>query len=382
MGKDVLTGTYFLTGNEACAAGALAAGCRFFAGYPITPSSEIAERMSIRLPQVGGIYVQMEDEIASMAAILGASWGGAKSMTATSGPGISLMLENIGLGVMTETPCVVVNVMRGAPSTGLPTLVGQADVMQARWGGHGDYEIIALSPCSPQEAFDYTIKGFNLAETWRVPVMLLMDEVVGHMRERVVIPEKKDIKRVQRRGPNQPPGKFKAFKPKKDLVPEMPIAGQGYAVHVTGLTHDERGYPAIDWKTQEKLVSRLVNKIRLNSDKIESWEEVNLEKADIILVSYGISARICRAVQQMAREKGLKVGLLRLEVIWPFPEKRVGELAEHIKAFITVEINYGQIALEVERCAAGKCITRLVGHGGGTVHDPQIVLDVIEEIAS
>ncbi|HED00847.1 MAG TPA: 2-oxoacid:acceptor oxidoreductase subunit alpha [Proteobacteria bacterium] len=382
MGKDVLTGTYFLTGNEACAAGALAAGCRFFAGYPITPSSEIAERMSIRLPQVGGVYIQMEDEIASMAAILGASWAGAKSMTATSGPGISLMLENIGLGVMTETPCVVVNVMRGGPSTGLPTLVGQADVMQARWGSHGDYEIIALSPSSPQEAFDYTIRAFNLAETWRVPVILLMDEVVGHMRERVVIPERKDIKVANRPGPGEPPGKFKAFKPKKDLIPEMPVAGQGYAIHVTGLTHDERGYPAIEWEAQEKLVYRLVKKIRLNSAKIASWEETGVEGAEIILISYGVSTRICRAVREIAREKGVNLGLFRLEVIWPFPEKRVQELATRIKAFVTVEINYGQIALEVERCVAGKCITQLVGHGGGTVHDPQKVLEAVEEIAS
>ncbi|MDP3027989.1 MAG: 2-oxoacid:acceptor oxidoreductase subunit alpha [Deltaproteobacteria bacterium] len=382
MGKDVLTGTYFLTGNEACAAGALAAGCRFFAGYPITPSSEIAERMSIRLPQVGGVYIQMEDELASMAAILGAAWAGAKSMTATSGPGISLMMENIGLGVMTETPCVVVNVMRGGPSTGLPTLVGQADVMQARWGSHGDYEIIALSPSSPQEAFDYTIRAFNLAETWRVPVILLMDEVVGHMRERVVIPEKKDIKVANRRGPSEPPGKFKAFRPKKNLIPEMPVAGQGYAIHVTGLTHDERGYPAIEWEAQEKLVSRLVKKIRLNSAKIASWEEIGVEGAEIILISYGVSTRICRAVQEIAREKGVNLGLLRLEVIWPFPEKRVQELAGRIKAFVTVEINYGQIALEVERCAAGKCITQLVGHGGGTVHDPQKVLETVEELAS
>lgn len=380
MGKDVLTGTYFLTGDEACAAGALAAGCRFFAGYPITPSSEIAERMSIRLPQVGGIYIQMEDELASMAAILGASWGGAKSMTATSGPGVSLMLENIGLGIMTETPCVIVNVMRGGPSTGLPTLVGQADVMQARWGSHGDYEIIALSPSSPQEAFDYTIWAFNLAEKWRLPVFLLMDEVVGHMRERVIIPEKREIKKVNRKGPSQPPGKFRTFKPGKDLIPEMPIAGEGYAIHVTGLTHDDRGYPAIDWETQGKLVSRLVDKIRLNSEKIISCEEIDTEDADIILVSYGISARISVAAKEEARKKGIKTGILRLKVLWPFPESRLRELASKVKAIATVEINYGQMAREVERCAAGKCITRVIGHGGGTVHDPRKVLQAIEEL--
>lgn len=380
MAKDVLTGTYFLNGDEACAAGALAAGCRFFAGYPITPSSEVAERMSIRLPQVGGIYVQMEDELASMAAILGASWAGAKSMTATSGPGVSLMLENIGLGAMTETPCVIVNVMRGGPSTGLPTLVGQADVMQARWGSHGDYEIIAVSPSSPQEAFDFTIKVFNLAEIWRVPVFLLMDEVVAHMRERVVIPEKKTIKVENRPGPSKPPEKFRAFQPVRNLVPEMPVAGQGYNLHVTGLTHDERGYPAIDWESQEKLVSRLKDKIRLNSHLIESYEEVDTENADVILVSYGISARVSLAVKEMAKNKGLKVGLLRLITVWPFPEKKVQDLAKRVKGMVTVEINYGQVALEVERCAGGQCITQLAGHGGGTVHDPRKVLEIVEKM--
>ena len=273
MAKDVLTGIHFLSGNYACVEGAIAAGCRFYAGYPITPSNEIAERMSFRIAQVGGIYIQMEDELGSMAALVGASWGGAKSMTATSGPGFSLMQENIGLAAMTETPCVVVNVQRG-PSTGLPTLVGQADVMQARWGSHGDYEIIALAPASSQECFDFTIKAFNLAERWRVPVIVLMDEVVGHMWERVVIPPKEEIKLISRKRPTIPPKDFLPFKAGKDLVPEMPIAGEGYRVHVTGLTHDEKGYPAMNDKAHNKLVTRLVDKIRKNASEIIEIEEI------------------------------------------------------------------------------------------------------------
>jgi len=259
----------FYSGNIACAEGAIAAGCRFFAGYPITPSTEIAEHMARRLPQVDGVFIQMEDELASMAAILGASWGGAKAMTATSGPGLSLMQENIGLGAMTETPCVIVDVQRAGPSTGMPTLIGQADVMQARWGSHGDYEIIALSPSSPQECFDLTIKSFNLAEEYRVPVILLMDESVGHMSEKVIIPPKEKIKIVDRKKPKVKPSEYLPFKA-DDYIPPMACAGEGYAVHVTGLTHDEKGYPqATSPEVQEKLVRRLCDKIRKNERSCE-----------------------------------------------------------------------------------------------------------------
>ncbi len=382
MGKDVLTGVHFMNGDIACAEGALAAGCRFYAGYPITPSSEVAERMSARLPQVGGIYIQMEDEIGSMAAILGASWGGARSMTATSGPGFSLMQENIGLGMITETPCVVVNVQRGGPSTGLPTLVGQADVMQARWGSHGDYEPIALSPASPQETFDSMIKAFNLSQRWRLPVIVLLDEVIGHMAERVVIPEAAEIVRVERKRPPKPPGEFLLYEYGEDLVPlGMPVAGEGYRIHVTGLTHDVRGYPQVTEECQEWLVRRLVDKIRKNAERIIEVEETQVQDAEVVLVSYGISARACSAAVRAGRERGLKLGLIRLITVWPFCERRIRELAPKVKGFVTVEINYGQISLEVERCAAGRCRTRLVDHMGGGIHEVEHILKAVEEVA-
>jgi 2-oxoglutarate ferredoxin oxidoreductase subunit alpha len=381
MAKDVLTGVHFMNGDIACAEGALAAGCRFYAGYPITPSSEVAERMAARLPQMGGVYIQMEDEIASMAAILGAAWGGARSMTATSGPGFSLMQENIGLGMITETPCVVVNVQRGGPSTGLPTLVGQADVMQARWGSHGDYEPIAVSPSSPQEAFDFVIKAFNLAQRWRQPIFVLMDEVVGHLAERVVIPEPEAIVREPRRKPTKPPGEFLLYDRGEDGVPEMPLAGEGYRFHVTGLTHDKRGYPMVTAECQDWQVRAIVDKIRKNADRIVETEEIMLDDAEIVLVSYGISARPCQSAVNALRAKGIKAGLLRLITVWPFCEKRIRELAQRVKAFVTVEINMGQIALEVERCACGQAKTRLVGHAGGAIHEVEDILRAVEEVA-
>jgi 2-oxoglutarate ferredoxin oxidoreductase subunit alpha len=251
-----------MLGDFACAEGALAAGCRFFAGYPITPSTEVAERMAERLPEVGGIYIQMEDEIASIAAIIGASWAGVKAMTATSGPGFSLMMENIGLAVMFETPIVIVNVQRGAPSTGLPTLVGQGDMMQVRWGSHGHYEIIALVPWSAQECFDLTVRAFNLAERFRVPVFVMTDAEVGHLTEKVVIPPADQIPIVNRKRPTVPPEKFKTYEPDEDLVPPMPSAGEGYHVFAESLTHDERGYPVMTGEAHDKLVRRLIEKIK------------------------------------------------------------------------------------------------------------------------
>jgi 2-oxoglutarate ferredoxin oxidoreductase subunit alpha len=377
--EAVLTGEHFVNGDWACAEGGMAAGCRFFAGYPITPATEVAERMSKRLPEVGGVFIQMEDEIASMNAILGGSWGGAKSMTSTSGPGFSLMMENFGLGIMTETPCVVINVQRGGPSTGLPTLVGQADMMQARWGSHGDYEVIALAPQSPQECFDLTIEAFNLSEMFRMPVLVMCDEVVGHMTEKVVIPRQEDIHLVPRRKPSLPPGEFLAFQPKEDLVPEMPIAGEGYFVHVTGLTHNEKGYPVITPEAQEKLVRRLVDKVRLNVDRIIRVQKENLDDADIVVISYGISARTSKSAVEMARAKGLRVGFLRLITVWPFPEKLIRELGRRVSAFVVPEINFGQMAREVERCAGGRARTIAVTHAGGAIHHPGKILSVIEE---
>jgi 2-oxoglutarate ferredoxin oxidoreductase subunit alpha len=376
----VLTGAHYLDGDKACAEGAIAAGCRFLAGYPITPSTEVAERIAERFPLVGGFFIQMEDENASMAAILGASWTGAKSMTVTSGPGFSLMMENIGLGVMLETPCVVVNVQRGGPSTGLPTLPGQADIMQARWGSHGDYEIIALCPNSPQECFDLIITAFNLAETYRVPVFFMMDECVGHMTEKVVIPSADQIDVKQRKYTQKKPADYLPYEYAENLVPDMVKAGQGYMFHLTGLTHDEKGYPVMDWKTQEKCVRRLVEKIRKNADDIIILEEENTDKAEIVVISYGITSRVALRAIQIAQENGLKnIGRLRLLTVWPFPEKRIRQLAGRVKAFVVPEMNYGQIVYEVERCAAGQCKTILVPHGGGTVHNPEDIAKAIEE---
>jgi len=382
--KGVLTGAHFIDGDHACSEGAIAAGCRFVAGYPITPSTEVVERIAQRFPMIGGIFIQMEDEIASSIAIQGAVWAGKKAMTVTSGPGFSLMMEHIGLAAMTETPCVFVDVQRGGPSTGLPTLPGQADMMQARWGSHGDYEIIALVPNSPQECFDLTIKAFNLSEQYRVPVMLMMDECVGHMTERVVIPPADEIEIVPRRYTDAPPGKYLPYKADGDIensalgmVPPMIKAGDGYRIHITGLTHDERGYPVMTPKAQEKLVRRLVDKIRLNADKIVEYEENQVEGADVVVVSYGITSRVTIPAIEMARKQGLKVGHLRLIIVWPFPEKRVRELAKQVKAFVVPEINYGQMVFEVERCAAGNAKTFLVPHGGGTVHDPEDIYQVI-----
>jgi 2-oxoglutarate ferredoxin oxidoreductase subunit alpha len=382
MSKAVLTGSHFMMGDVAAAEGALAAGCRFFGGYPITPATEVAERMSRRLPQVGGLYIQMEDEMASMAAVLGASWGGVKAMTSTSGPGFSLMMENIGLGIMTETPCVLFNVMRGGPSTGLPTLVGQADVMQARWGSHGDYGSISLSPASPQECFDLTIDAFNLSEQYRVPVIILADEVVGHMYERVVIPEADRLTIVPRRRPVEPPAEHLPFGGGEDLVPAMASAGEGYRLHVTGLTHDEMGYPVFNDVVQERLVRRLVDKIRVNAPKIIRTEDVMLEDAEVVVIAYGCTSRTAHEAVLMARDQGVKAGLLRLIAVWPFPSNVIRDLAPSAKAFVVPEINYGQIAREVERCAGGRAETYLVGHMGGGIHTPGEILDVIVEAAS
>lgn len=376
----VATGNHYIDGDHACAEGAIAAGCRFLAGYPITPSTEVAERIAERFPKIGGMFIQMEDELASMAAIIGAAWAGPKSMTVTSGPGFSLMMENIGLATMLETPCVIVNVQRGGPSTGLPTLTAQADMMQARWGSHGDYEIIALSPNSPQECFDLTIIAFNLSEIWRVPVLFMMDECVGHMTEKVVIPEADQIEIVPR---NFYKGKKEDYRPFKfngsNEIAPMVKAGDGYYIHLTGLTHDERGYPAISVEAQEKNVTHLVDKILKNEEKIRLLEQDQVDGAEIIVISYGITSRVALKAVQEARATGIKVGTIRLIVVWPFPEKLIRKLASKVKAFIVPEINLGQISLEVERCAAGKAKTIHVPHAGGWVHDPNDILKAIKK---
>jgi len=376
--RCVLTGTHFINGDAACCEGALAAGARYAAGYPITPSTEIVERFAARAPEVGGLFIQMEDEIASSIAIQGMVWGGQKAFTVTSGPGFSLMMEHIGLAAMTETPVVFVDVQRGGPSTGLPTLPSQGDMMQARFGSHGDYAIIALSPNSPQECFDLTVKAFNLAEEFRVPVMFMMDECVGHMTEKVVIPPAEQIEVYPRRHTKKPPEEFLLYEPGPDLVPEMAHAGEGYKLYVTGLTHDRRGYPSLNPAAQKELVFRLFEKIRRAADRLVMVEADELDGADVVVVSYGITSRVALRAVQMARAKGIKVGTLRLICVWPFPEKLIRELAGKVKALVMPELNMGQVVIELERCAAGQCTVISVPHAGGTVHDPAEILAAIE----
>ncbi|MFZ0312029.1 MAG: 2-oxoacid:acceptor oxidoreductase subunit alpha [Candidatus Korobacteraceae bacterium] len=377
----VLTGTHFLDGDHACCEGALAAGARFSSGYPITPSTEVVERFAARVPTVGGTFIQMEDELAASITLQGAVWGGAKAFTVTSGPGFSLMMEHIGYAAMTETPCVFVDVQRGGPSTGLPTLPAQQDMMQVRWGSHGDYEIIALCPNSPQECFDLTITAFNYAEKYRCPVFVMMDEVVGHMTEKVVIPAPEDIEIEPRRYTTMSPKEFLAFKPGADLVPDMPRVGEGYNVHVTGLTHDERGYPDMRPEVQAVLVKRLVEKITKNVDQITLFEQDQIEGADVVVVSYGITSRVAQKAIDMARQKGIKVGKFRLITAWPFPEKQIAAIAKKVKGIVVAELNLGQMVREVERAAAGQTKVRLVGHAGGSVHKPEDILQAITEVA-
>jgi len=377
--KGVLTGSHYLDGDFAIAEGALAAGCRFFAGYPITPSTETAERFSERIPKVGGIFIQMEDELASMATLIGAVWGGQKAMSVTSGPGFSLMMENIGLAVMMEVPVVLANVQRGGPSTGLPTLTAQQDIMQARWGSHGDYEIIAICPDSPQECFDLTIEAFNLSEIYRVPTLIMTDECIGHMHEKVVIPPAKEIELVERKWYQGPKDQYLPYKPDKDGIPFMVKAGDGYRFHTTGLTHDYRGYPEINAEWQDQNVRHLVDKIKNNADKIIKIEEDETDNAEVVVISFGITSRIAIKAVQEARKTGIKVGNIRLITIWPFPEKRIGELAGKTKVFIVPEINYGQIVLEVERCVAGKAHVISIPHLGGGVHNPDDIFNTIKE---
>jgi len=373
----VLTGDHFMNGDTACAEGGLAAGCKFFAGYPITPATEIAERMAERLPGIGGVFIQMEDELGSMNAILGAAWGGAKSMTATSGPGFSLMMENFGLGIALETPCVLVNVQRGGPSTGLPTLVAQADMMQARWGSHGDYEVIALSPNSPQECFDLVVQAFSFSEEYRMPVLVMADEVVGHMTEKVTIPPKEEIHLAPRRRPDPSADSYLPFRPDENLVPWMVAAGEGYRIHVTGLTHDERGYPVISADAQKPFVTRLIDKVRKNASKIVRTEKRHLDDASVVVMAYGISSRVAASAVEMARREGIRAGLYRLITVWPFPQDEVSALAERVDAIIFPEINMGQVVLQAKCTAAGKCEVISLPHPGGDVHHPEEVLDLI-----
>jgi 2-oxoglutarate ferredoxin oxidoreductase subunit alpha len=375
----VQSGEFFMMGNYACVEGAIAAGCRFYAGYPITPSSEIAERMSIRLPQIGGHYLQMEDELGSMAAIIGASNAGAKSMTATSGPGFSLMMENIGLAIITETPCVVVNVQRAGPSTGMPTLVAQGDMMQARWGSHGDYEIIAFSPSSVQEMFDLTVAAFNAAERYRVPVFLLADQIVAHMSGRVVIPPLREIEITERRKPAHRPGEeFPHFSFSLEDSP-MICAGGGHSVNVDSLTHDERGYPSLSPEVERQMLRRLTGKILENQNQIERTERFELEDAEIAVVAYGASARSALHAVKLARSRGIKAGLLRLITPWPFPQDTLRKLGEQVSVILVPEINLGQMVHPIREFA--KCSVDFLPSVPGTLADPDHILRAIEGVS-
>lgn len=377
--KDVRTGVFYIDGDVAAAEGAIAAGCKFVAGYPITPSTEAAEAFVRRAPQVGAMFIQMEDELGSISAVMGASMSGKKAMTITSGPGYSLMMETIGFGAMLELPFVMINIQRGGPSTGVPTRAGQADMMQARWGSQGDYEVIALSPDSPQESFNFAIKAFNLAEKYRVPVMLMSDECVGHMTEKVVIPEASKIDLIERKWYKGPKNKYEPFKQDKNLVPPFAKAGDRFGLYITALAHDQKGYPVGDvMKSSQK---RLVNKVRLNADDIIELEEEGLEDAEVVIVSYGITSRVAYRAIEQARKLGIKVGNLRLITVWPFPDKKITELANKVKGFVVPEINYGQIVFEVERCVHGNANVVLVPHGGASVHNPNDILKAIKQVA-
>ncbi len=365
-----------MQGNDAIGWGAIAAGCRFYAGYPITPSTEVAELLSRELPKVGGKFIQMEDEIASMAAIIGGRVGGLKSMTATSGPGFSLMQENIGYAVMTEIPCVVVDVQRLGPSTGQPTAASQGDVMQARWGTHGDHPIIALSPTSVRQAFDLTVKAFDLSERFRTPVILLADEIVGHMREPVDLPDFKSIHIFEQQVTDSP-ADYKAFRNSPGDVPPLAAFGTGYRYHITGLFHDEVGFPTQRLDEVDPWLERVNTKLDKHLDEITFLEEDYQEGARVALLSYGASARTARHAMKLARQKGIKVDLLTLLTIWPFPEKQVEALGERVERIIVPEMNLGQLAYEVERMVGRKKVRRVVRANGEMV-TPQMVLDAME----
>ncbi len=375
MGDVVL-----MQGNEACVEGALAAGMRLFAGYPITPSTEIAELSSIRLPEEGGKFIQMEDEIASIACAIGASVAGVKAMTATSGPGFSLKQENLGYAVLAEIPLVVVDVQRMGPSTGMPTSPSQGDMMMARWGTHGDHPIIALCPSSVKETYDLTVRAFNLSEKFRTPVLLMMDEIVGHLREGMELPEQWEIEIIDRPTVKYPDPKRLPYKLKKgELVPAMAPFGHGQRYNITGLIHDESGFPTNSTEEAGRMMDRLMHKISDNYDYIKDVVTENLDDADIAIFCYGGTARAAKSAMDMAREKGHKVGIFRPRTVWPFPERELLEASKKLKRIIVAEHNYGQILLEVQRIVKDNCQISFVGKWNGGVITPSEILASIEE---
>jgi len=368
-----------LQGNHACALGAVAAGCRFYAGYPITPSSEVAERMSLELPRVDGIFIQMEDEIASMGAVIGASIGGVKAMTATSGPGFSLKQENLGYAAATEIPCVVINVMRGGPSTGLPTRPSQGDLMQARWGTHGDHPVVVLAPASVAEVYSETIRAFDLSESLRVPVVVLYDEVIGHLVETVTLPAAGTVKTTERKWAEGAHAGFRPYAQAPDGVPVMARPGDGYRTHTTGLTHGEDGFPTQDPTEVARSMERLLGKLDKNRDLIDAYECVACDDAEVLVVAVGITARAAKRAVKLARSRGVRAGLLRPITLWPFPEDALTALLEHVGAVVVPEMNAGQLCLEVERICRRDVPVRRLNRVDGEPVSPETIAEALQE---
>ncbi len=385
MGGLLKPGVYFMEGNEACAEAALLAGCRFYAGYPITPSSEVMHHMARRMPEVGGIFIQAEDEIASIMAALGASAAGLKAMTATSGPGLSLMQESIGLAAMLELPVVIVDIQRAGPSTGIPTLMGQGDIMQSKWGSHGDYELVAYLPSNPQELFDMTIEAFNTAEEYRIPVIVLADKIIGQMYGRIRVPDPSELKLVERKRPTIPPEKFMEYLPfdSRELVPPFAAAGEGYRLHMTGLMHDERGYPNLSKEASWRLVTRLVRKIRENAKKIAQWDEIALDDAKYVLVAFGSVTGSAKYALRAARSKGIKIGLFRPKTAWPFPGWRIEELDKsgEIEKFIVIEVNMGQMYHVIREYVKNAEVIH-IPYAPGYLPEPSFILENIEKLCT
>lgn len=369
-----------LQGNEACVEGAFRAGVSFYAGYPITPSTEIAESLAARLPLTGGKFIQMEDEIGSIAAILGASLTGAKSMTATSGPGFSLMQELIGFGCITEIPCVIVNVQRLGPSTGGPTSPAQGDMMQARWGTHGDHNIIALCPTSIEETFYFTIKAFNLSEEYMVPVILLMDEIIGHMRERIRIPAPEEITIINRKQPSCPPDEYVPYSGDEKGAAILANFGSGYRYHVTGLTHDETGFPTNDPKKNDILIRRINGKIENARGNLVDFQKDHVEDAELVIFAYGSTARSALRTASEAREKGMKVGTFIPKTIWPFPQEELFKISEKVRHVLVCEMNLGQLVYEVERSVKGRAHVHLLSKASGELITPKEIMKKLVEV--
>ncbi|MEZ4598695.1 MAG: 2-oxoacid:acceptor oxidoreductase subunit alpha [Syntrophotaleaceae bacterium] len=369
-----------LQGNEVCAHAAIYAGCTFFGGYPITPSTEVAEVMSVELPKVGGKFIQMEDEIGAMASILGAALTGAKALTASSGPGMSLKQELIGYACIAEIPCVIVNVMRGGPSTGMPTGPSQSDVMQARWGTHGDHPVIALVPASCQEIFSETVRAFNLAEKYRMPVQILVDEILGHMRERIEFPEPGELEIIERAQPTVSPEDYRPFDTRFGDVPPLAAFGSGYRYHVTGLNKAADGFPTTKAELVDAEERRQLRKIEANRKDIEKYEEYRTEDADVLIFAFGTISRSARSAVNILRDGGIKAGLFRPLTLWPFPEQRIAKLSRQVKAIIVPEMNLGQMVLEVERVVKGACAVDGITRVDGEPITPQQIIDKVKEV--